>query len=127
MLTPSLQLHANYVPDAVIPTPVAPVQPLTMNAITATPLGTLQPCAGDPTPTDIQLIPLTRGGSTKADNTCPSTTNVQAGHIAEEGSHLEATPEIEETLTPVTAHLRSAPLEDHPDMEDAVPHCIGTR
>ena len=82
MLTPSPQLHASHVPDAVIPTLMAPAQPLTTNAITVTPLGTSQPCAGDPAPTGIQSIPPTRGQSPKADNAGPTTTDIQAGHIA---------------------------------------------
>ena len=101
-LTPSPQLHTNLAPDAVIPTHVAPVQPLTANAVTATALST-----EDPAPSGIQLIPPTRGGHPKAENAGSATTDIQAGHITEEGSHAEATPEIEGTSAPVTAHLRT--------------------
>ena len=62
-----------------------------------------------PSPIAIKLIPPTRGGSPKADSAGPAITDIQEGHIAEEGSHAEATPEIEETSAPVTAHLRTIP------------------
>ena len=109
MLTPIPQLPTNLAPDAVISIPAALVQPLTMNATTATLLDTSQPCAGDHAPVDIQLIPPTRGGSPEANHTGPVVADIQAGCSAEEVSHAETIPETpEETSAPVTAHLKAA-------------------
>ena len=112
--------------DVITTIPMEAVLPSTMNVIIATILGISLPCAEDPALVGNQPL-LTSAENLEEGPTDLAVTEDQAGHLAGEGRHTDATPTAPSTSAPVTAPHRTVAEEDPPDMEDTVPHHTGTR
>ena len=98
-----------------------------MNVTTAVVLANLQPCVGDPTLTDTQLIIPANRESQEPGPTGPVTADIPAGPPTEAGSLTETTPITpEEASAPATAHHKTI-TRDHPNVEDTAPNHIGIR
>ena len=103
-------------------------QPLGMNVATAMALAILQPCAGNPTLTDAEVIILASRESQEEGPTGPVTADIPVGPPAEAGSLTDTTPTTpEEASALATAHHKTIAREDHLNMEDPAPLHIGIR